>query len=323
LDNPAPLWKRALAAGGKRLAVPAGVAVAVGALVIWYSLRPEPVAGVIGTLGKAWRIALIVGLAIAAMAGFGVLTRRLADRPVRPGGSPIESMRGRMLALSRLVWGTSNVVVAGVALVMVLGVLDIPITPILTVAGLGGLAASLAAKTLVTNLIAGTELLLDDAAAPGEMVTVAGITGRVREPHLRHLVLETPDGVIHRIPTGAIGTLANHSRQPTAVVLEVLVGYEQDPSGLVEAVHAEAAAMAQDDTLRSLIPGEQVVALGVQRLEAASLTARVQMACAPLRGAELARVFRDRFGERIAASGLAVGPPFGVRHLPAEEFGPA
>jgi small-conductance mechanosensitive channel len=184
---------------------------------------------------------------------------------------------------------------------------------------LSGLAASLAAKTLLTNVIAGTEMLLDDAAAPGECVSAAGVTGVVRESGLRTLVLETPGGALHRIPNSAITVLANHSRRPNQVVLEIELGYQEDPSGLVDAINAEATAMVLDESLSPLVPGDTILELGVQRLEHDTVTARVQM-CAPLRGGELARLFRDRFGERVAGSGLAVGPPFGVTHLPATEF---
>ncbi|MHC5020958.1 MAG: AIR carboxylase family protein, partial [Planctomycetota bacterium] len=322
-NEPAPLWKRALAAGGKRAAVPVLIALGVGVAAVWMGLLPDPATAVIGPLGMAWRIALIVGLAAAAIAGLGVAARRIEERPVPPGGTPVEMLRARMRGLARLTWALGGVAIAGVAMVMVLGVLNIPITPIVTVAGLSGLAASLAAKTILANVIAGTEMLLDDTAAPGELVTVAGVTGRVHAVGLRTITIESADGALHRVQNGDIRVFANHSRRPNAVVLEVLVGYEEDPSGLVEAINDEAAAMAADETLMPLIPGADILALGVQRLDADQLTARVQLPCAPLRGDALAREFRDRFGERIAAASLPVRPPFAVTAHAATELQPA
>ncbi len=319
-SDTSPLWKRALAAGGKGAAVPVLLAAAVGALAIWMGLLPDPVQAVIGPLGVAWRIALIVGLAAAAIAGLGVASRRISERPVVPGGTPVDQLRVRMRGLARLTWALGSTAIAGVALVMVLGVLKIPTTPIITLAGLSGLAASLAAKTLLQDFIAGTEMLFDDVAAPGEYVTVLGVTGVVRTTGLRALTVESADGGLHRIPTGDIRVLTNHSRRPHQVVLEVELGYQDDPSGLVDAITATAVAMAQDELLRPLVPAKEVMELGVHRLEADRLVARVQMACAPLRGGELARVFRDRFGQRVAESDLPVGPPFGVRALAATEF---
>lgn len=312
MNAPAPLWKRVLAAGGKRAAVPVLVAAGVGAVAVWMGLLPNPATAVIGPLGMAWRIALIVGLAAAGIAGLGVVARRIEERPVVPGGTPVEMLRARMKGLARLTWALGGVAIAGVAVVMVLGVLNIPITPIVTVAGLSGLAASLAAKTILTNLIAGTEMLLDDAAAPGEFVTAAGVTGKVTAVGLRTVTIQGADGSVHRIPNGDIRVFTNHSRRPNAVVLEVLVGYDEDPSGLVEAINEEAAALAGE--------GEEILALGVQRLDADQLTARVQLPCAPLRGDALARAFRDRFGERIAAASLPVRPPFAVTAHAATEF---
>lgn len=310
------LWREALKPARRWWIVAAGLLLASMVFFVfpagWSGV--SPLAG--GWLGTLASIAVTVGLAAGALALLRLGCRRLESLPAPPGAPATDERQRRLVTLARIVWRAGAGVVVLVAGLMVLAHF-VDTTPLLAAASVGGLAFTLASQRLLKDLIAGGEFLLDDAAAPGEWVTVtwgsaAGITGRVRRVGLRALMLEGFDGTEHRIPHGAVVTLANHSRGPTATLLEVEVGFTDDPGWLVATIHEEAAQLGG---------AGMPVPLGVHQLFDARLTARVRVPCPPFGGPALARALRDRLGARLERDGRSIAPPFAVRALPVDEPG--
>ena len=107
-------------------------------------------------------------------------------------------------ALSALIWTT--------AVLIVLRELDVDITPVLTGAGIVGLAIGFGAQTLVRDVITGFFLIVEDQVRVGDVAMVNGIGGLVEQINLRTIVLRDVEGVVHVIPNGEIKTLANRTQ---------------------------------------------------------------------------------------------------------------
>jgi small conductance mechanosensitive channel len=265
-------------------------------------------------------VALIVGLAVVALALLRTGTGRLAKR-VAPGGpTPSEELQRRAQTLAGVAWNTGAGAIVLVAVMMLLPVFGVSVTPLVAAATVSGLALTLASQRLLKDVIAGAEFLADDVVAVGEWVTAASVTGRAIEVGLRALVLEGFDGTRHRIPNSAIATLANHSRNPSAVLLEVEVGFADDPGWLVAIISEEAERLGVDPPGKPWVVGPPVP-LGVHRLGDDVLVARVRVPCVPFAGPTLARVLRDRIGVRLGDEGKAISPPFNVTAHAVDEPG--
>ena len=324
-DRSVSLWREALKPARRWWVIAAALVVASMVFFAWplgWS-GVTPVAG--GWLGTLAAIAVTVGLSAGALALLRLGCRRLESLPLPPGATAGEERQRRLKSLARVAWLVGAGLIGLVGGLMVLSSIGVNIAPLLAAAGVGGLAVTLAAQPVLRDVLAGGGLLLDDAAAPGDWVTVTwglatGLTGRVQRVGLRHLVLEGFDGTEHRIPHGRVVMLANHSRRPSAVVLEVEVGFTDDAGWLVGAIHEEAAQLAVDGPAQPWVAGAPVP-LGVHALHDARLTARVRVPCVPFAGPTLARALRDRLGARLDRDGRAIAPPFAVRALPVDEPG--
>ena len=77
---------------------------------------------------------------------------------------------------------------------MILRELDIDITPVLTGAGIAGLAIGFGAQTLVRDVISGFFLIFEDQVRVGDVVMVNGQGGLVEEVNLRTIVLRDETG---------------------------------------------------------------------------------------------------------------------------------
>ncbi len=107
--------------------------------------------------------------------------------------------------------------ISGVAVLLSLtaSVFKVDATAALTVGSFGGLVAGFATQTILSHVVAGVFLLLMRPFTYGDMVTVAGQTGIVKEIKLMHLVLETEDGTKEiLIPSGTVVTQVIHKMKP-------------------------------------------------------------------------------------------------------------
>lgn len=100
-----------------------------------------------------------------------------------------------------------------VALCALLGYLGVPMTSLVAVLSVLGLAVSLAVQGTLTNLAGGIMLLTARPFAVGDFVEAGGVSGTVDEVGLVYTKLNTGDNKVVHIPNGDIAekTITNYS----------------------------------------------------------------------------------------------------------------
>ena len=120
--------------------------------------------------------------------------------------------------------------IAGIAVLISLmaSVFNVDATAALTVGSFGGLVVGFATQTILTHVVAGIFLLLSRPFTYGDVITVSGQAGKVKEIKLMHVVLETEDSENDiLIPSGTIVTqiikkkLPKVSPQPMKTVISL------------------------------------------------------------------------------------------------------
>ena len=132
------------------------------------------------------------------------------------------------------------------AALMILRELDIDITPVLTGAGIAGLAVGFGAQTLVRDVLSGFFLIFEDQVRVGDVAVVNGQGGLVEEVNLRTFVLRDEKGAVHIFPNGEVKTLANMSKDFSYYVITVGVAYDADVDRAVDAMREAASAVTKD-----------------------------------------------------------------------------
>ena len=110
----------------------------------------------------------------------------------------------RVHTISGLTTNAVNVLVWSAASLMMLQEFGVDITPLLTGAGIAGLAVGFGAQNLVRDVISGFFFILEDQVHVGDVVEVNGTSGLVEAVKLRTLVLRDLSGTVHIVPNGAI-----------------------------------------------------------------------------------------------------------------------
>lgn len=119
-----------------------------------------------------------------------------------------------------------------VAICALLGYLGVPMTSLVALLSVLGLAVSLAIQGTLSNLAGGIMLLSAHPFSAGDFVDAGGVSGTVREVGLVYTKLDTVDNKVVYIPNGEISgrTITNYSGNETRQVeLKFTTSYDDDP----------------------------------------------------------------------------------------------
>lgn len=197
--------------------------------------------------------------------------------------------------LSVLVWST--------AVLVILRELDVDITPVLTGAGIIGLAVGFGAQTLVKDIISGIFVIAEDQVRVGDIAIVNGVEGTVEEINLRTIVLRNIEGVVYTISNGDIRTLANRSKDFAYYVITLGIDYDDDSDEVVEAAKEAGAELEKDPAFGPSIL-EPLEVLGMEDFNATQVTLRFRIKTLPHKQWEVGRELRRRIKRGLTARGI-------------------
>ena len=201
------------------------------------------------------RIVVIVTVVAVVFLVFRAVVPHVVEATVRRqmAGRPEEETSKRATTLVNAVLRTAEVVLALVALLMVLPELSVNIGALLAGVGIAGIAIGFGAQTLVRDTLNGLFILIENQYGIGDVVTVAGVTGRVEEVNLRRTVLRDLDGVVHSVPNSEIRVASNYTRDWSGVNMNVTVAYDADLDKVTEVIDAVGRELAADAAYKRLI----------------------------------------------------------------------
>lgn len=142
----------------------------------------------------------------------------------------------RIATVLHLIETTLRVMLYGLALLMILREFGFDITPLLTGAGIAGVAVGLGAQSLVRDMITGIFILIEDQIRIGDMVMISGFSGVVERMDLRTTTLRAPDGTLHIIPNGEIKAVSNNTYDYTNAIINFPISYSANLKNVFELI---------------------------------------------------------------------------------------
>lgn len=258
-------------------------------------------------LGSGLRIAAVLLVAAFVLRISNTTTERIERELASGGGLDVIERTRRAHTLGRLIHNLIAVFVTSVALLMVLRELGVDIVPMLTGAGIVGVAVGFGAQYLVRDVIAGFFLILENQVRVGDAAVVNGVAGIVEAVNLRTLVLRDGEGTVHVFQNGGITALANRSKDFAYYVIDVNVRYEQDIDRVIEVLTQVGREFAQDERFRPFVL-EPLEVLGVDAFLDAKVTIKTRIKTAPLKQWDVGRALRHRIMAALEANDIALQP---------------
>jgi small conductance mechanosensitive channel len=200
-------------------------------------------------------IVVIIAVVAALLIAFRSVVPRFVDAIVRRhlDREPEEEAAKRVNTLANVFVRTGEVVLVVVGLLTVLPELGVNIGALLAGVGIAGIAIGFGAQTLVRDTINGLFILIENQYGIGDIVAVAGVTGRVEEVNLRRTVLRDLDGTVHSVPNSEIRVASNYTREWSGVNMNVTVAYEADIDRVTEVIDRVGRELAAERPYKSLI----------------------------------------------------------------------
>ncbi len=248
------------------------------------------------------RVVVIAVLAWAIARSVAVAARRFEQRVAHDGGDAAERTK-RVQTLTRIGQKTATALLSGMAGLMILREFGADITPVLTGAGVAGVAVGFGAQTLVRDVISGFFLLLEDQVRVGDAAVVNGQFGLIEEINLRTLVLRDVEGAVHVFPNGEIKTLANRSKDFSFYVLDVPIHSDEDADAAIAVIRTVSAALAAEAPYAQSVLAPLDV-LGVDAFGSGHLVVRVRIKTLPQRQWDVGRELRKRVARALADHGI-------------------
>jgi small conductance mechanosensitive channel len=216
--------------------------------------------------------------------------------------------RQQLVTLINVVQWVVVVLLAGSAVLMLLGTFGVDITPLLASVGVAGLAVSLGAQSLIKDLIGGVLIIIENQYAAGDSITVGSVSGEVERITLRTTQIRGRDGELHIVPNGEVRILTNETKDWSRAVVEVGVAYEEELERALAVLRASADAFAQDPAIKdSLLEPPRV--MGPMRLGDAAVILRVEAKTEAGRQYELGRELRRRILADCDREGVSLPYP--------------
>lgn len=269
--------------------------------------------------GPGLRVVIIALLAYALVRAVGLLVKRFEYELTNITGLDALERGKRARTLGGMITRVATIFIVGIAVLMILREFEIDIAPVLTGAGIAGLAVGFGAQTLVRDVISGFFLILEDQVRVGDVAAINGTGGLVEQINLRTIVLRDQEGTVHVFPNGSINTLANRSKDFSYYVIDLGISYREDPDR-VAAVLREIGAELQSDPAFGPFILEPIEILGVDAFADWSVQLKVRIKTVPLKQWEVGRELLKRIKKAFDRHGIAI--PFQERIVTVREGNP-
>jgi moderate conductance mechanosensitive channel len=191
-----------------------------------------------------------------------------------------------------LVWTT--------AFIMILKELNFEIWPLVTGAGVVGVAVGFGAQSVIKDILNGLFLLVENQIRVNDVAVINGKSGLVEEINLRTTVLRGEDGAVHIFPNGSIQGISNLTREYSYYVFNLSVDYKENTDQVVNVLKQIADQLQSEEPYHSAILAPLEV-MGVDQLADFAVLIKARFKTLPgqqwLIGREMNRRIKLRFEE--------------------------
>jgi small conductance mechanosensitive channel len=249
------------------------------------------------------------------------IARRLTRLASQSGQAAARSARIRtLLPMLRTVLG---IVIVVFLVLSTLAELGVNVAPLLAGAGVIGLAIGFGSQTLVRDVITGVFLLLEDAMAVGDVVQLAGLSGVVENLSIRSIKLRALDGSLHIIPFSAVTTVTNMTRDFSFAVMDVTVGFGEDPDHVSDVLR-EIGREMRGDPKWAAVMRDDIDVWGVEKIGDSGMMIRARAKTEPAARWNVARELNRRIKRRFSELGIEIPYPYQrvVVDQPEQRFPP-
>jgi len=221
------------------------------------------------------------------------------------GDSTLEREK-RLATLIKLLDTSLRVILFGAAFMMVLREFGLDITPLLTGAGIAGVALGFGAQSLVKDVISGFFILLEDQIRVGDVIKINNtLAGSVERMELRVTAIRGGDGTLHIIPNGEIKSVSNMTFEFGQALVDIPVNYSEDVNKCHEVFSAVAKEFSKEHEWHPQLKGDAEY-IGITKFESNGMMLQIVAKTGPRSRWSIERELRHRVKLAADAAGISL-----------------
>jgi small-conductance mechanosensitive channel len=198
-------------------------------------------------MGISVKVVIILAIAIA----LNIIQKKMILRVIVVGIPKIraesqDQLAARSETMASVLRKVTAVIIWIIAFVMVLGVIEVNISPLLATLGVASLGLGFAVQNIIRDYLQGFFIVMEDWYRIGDWVTIAGMEGDVEKVTPRRTVLREINGTMHVIPNSQIQFASNHTRDWARINLYVTVAYKEDISHVYQVINGVCQELKDD-----------------------------------------------------------------------------
>jgi small conductance mechanosensitive channel len=278
----------------------------------WGQIARETMAWSLRTAPRILVLALGLFLALKVLR---LALRRLRVHVVsRNGSSTAEALEHekRLDTLIGIARKVAVIAIWSMFAMLLLVEVGINVGPLIAGAGVLGLAVGFGAQELVRDVISGFFMLLENHLRNGDVAIINGTGGLVESIGLRTITLRDLSGTVHVFQNGKINTLANMTKEWSAIVFDIRVAYKEDTDKVIDVMREAAEGLRQDEKFGSKIL-EPMEIFGVDALGESAVIIKARLKTIPIEQWSVGREYRRRLKYAFDKRGIEI--PFPHRTL--------
>ena len=186
-----------------------------------------------------------------------------------------------------------NVIILGIAIIMILDQVGIQVGPVIATAGIIGLAVGFGAQSLVKDVINGFFILMEDQIRVGDVVTIAGKSGVVERVNLKMTILRDVAGNVHFVPNGNIDVVTNMTKEYSRYVFNVGVSYRENVDEVMELIKQVGEKLLNDPDFKDDIISP-VEVFGLDEFGDSAIVIKARITTKPIKQWRVGREFNRR-----------------------------
>ncbi len=232
------------------------------------------------------------------------LLKPLRERAPQALGNLISERREqRAKTIGSVLKSFVTILIFGIAFLEIMIVMGLDITPLLTSAGILGVAIGFGAQNLVKDFLSGMFMLLEDQYGVGDVIDLGPATGTVEAVALRTTTIRDGNGTVWYVRNGEILRVGNSSQGFAVAVIDLPLSYGANLAEATQVLERKLVAAAETEPVKADITAKPEV-LGVEKFTADNITLRVTVKTRPGRQWAVQRNLRAQLMPALEAAGF-------------------
>ena len=206
----------------------------------------------------------------------------------------------KLLAIS-----TANIIIFTFVTINILNILGVDVRPIITAAGVVGVAVGFGSKKFVEDLISGLTIILEGQVRVGDTIEIQGITGTVEKVTLCLIIMRSIDGAVHYIRNGMIDKITNYSRDYAYAVMDITVAYKENIAKVMETIKELGNEFIKEEGIKNKVLGD-IEIWGLDSFNDSSITIKYRIKTLTTEKFTIKREFNLRIKEKFDEVGIEI-----------------